>query len=517
MDCTRDGSVVTFAVFTRVVTILLQIVSNNLIPDHEADAFNPEWKINGVGDQVVYTLLGGFTHWDSAHFLYIAEYGYTKEEHFAFFPLYPFLLSFTKEQATSQQLLMFMSEHSVILICGIACNLTFFAITALVLYRLSVIVLRNEKTAYQAALLFSINPAAIFMTAAYTESLFAMLGFLAMLLLEKKYIFSSSVMFAVATATRSNGVVACGFFLYLFARRIIWELFCLHRCFNFKAMVQSFTKTLVYLLLTIVTLISVFCPFIIFQYYAYVKFCTDEKLFSYFEIEHPWRNSPDVFDDADVTEIEDFSPPLQNVHEQPSWCNNSPPIVYSHIQEKYWNNGLFKYYEWKQIPNFMLATPMVVFCSWAVWDYCRVRWNYIKYLGLKPKKYKEDDDDKIHIGYYGDGVFVYLCHMIVLVVFGVLFMNVQVITRFISSSCPLFYWFAAAMTTPSTTNSSEENNTSDNSSSRDNIIDSATDNVLTRQILSIKSQDLKTKIILGFFLAYNLLGIILHCNFLPWT
>ena len=50
-------------------------------------------------------------------------------------------------------------------------------------------------------------------------------------------------------------------------------------------------------------------------------------------------------------------------HPMPNWCEDdrigSQFSLYVYVQCKHWNVGLFRYYEWKQIPNFILALPVL--------------------------------------------------------------------------------------------------------------------------------------------------------------
>lgn len=42
------------------------------------------------------------------------------------------------------------------------------------------------------------------------------------------------------------------------------------------------------------------------------------------------------------------------------------PVFYSYLQAKYWNIGLFKYYSWNNLPNFLLALPQTILIGAAV-------------------------------------------------------------------------------------------------------------------------------------------------------
>ena len=57
----------------------------------------------------------------------------------------------------------------------------------------------------------------------------------------------------------------------------------------------------------------------------------------------------------------------------PAWCERGGAgrgfSLYAHVQRKHWNVGLLRYYEMKQIPNFVLALPVLAlsFSSAAFW------------------------------------------------------------------------------------------------------------------------------------------------------
>ena len=97
-----------------------------------------------------------------------------------------------------------------------------------------------------------------------------------------------------------------------------------------------------------------------------------------------------------------------------------PIGMYSWIQREYWGNGLFSYWTWKQIPNFLLASPMILISCNAM---------MMKHV-LVDKTRKS---------------FLYQCfrmHWILLFIIAFLTMNIQVTTRFLSA-CPSLYWYLA--------------------------------------------------------------------------
>ena len=117
---------------------------------------------------------GGFGKWDAAYFLKIAEQGYKYKQYMAFFPFYPWLLRILAR--TLQLVLQYCaSEQSLLLACGWVLNSVFFALAAVSLYRLTLFGKKN--VALVSSLLFCFNPASVFMSSLYTESLFCCLQF----------------------------------------------------------------------------------------------------------------------------------------------------------------------------------------------------------------------------------------------------------------------------------------------------------------------------------------------------
>ena len=86
---------------------------------------------------------------------------------------------------------------------------------------------------------------------------------------------------------------------------------------------------------------------------------------------------------ADVTWDTVYSP----------WCDKLIPLPYSYIQDSYWNVRLLRYFELKQIPNFLLAAPMILLSSYAVLTYCCYQENFeiLQTLGLLHSRRKRDN------------------------------------------------------------------------------------------------------------------------------
>ena len=128
---------------------------------------------------------------------------------------------------------MFINFFSLIKISAVILSNLFFIIALDQLYELSRKVLKDEylgnskhfhaiKTvqiiftlsAYKSALFFAINPASIFFSAPYSESLNAMLTFSALSRFTKGFSAKSCIAVSLASATRANSILNAGFVVY---------------------------------------------------------------------------------------------------------------------------------------------------------------------------------------------------------------------------------------------------------------------------------------------------------------
>ncbi|NWU82858.1 PIGV mannosyltransferase, partial [Onychorhynchus coronatus] len=502
--------VVWFAGRCRALTLLLQAsaVFNLLIPDHAADAFSPpRLSEPSPWDVLVEWLLGGLSRWDAEHFLFIAERGYLYEHNCAFLPLYPLSLWAVASGALwpLQRLLRLRSR---LLLSAVLLNSLFSALAAAALYELGRVVLRRRRIAFLAALLFSLSPANVFMAVAYSESMFAFLAFGAMWQLEKGQSWLSGLLFSLASGVRANGLINAGFFLYSRGKRFALQLQV--GSGSLRRLPLLWKQVLSLASAAVLMSAGIFLPFALFQYYAYVRFC-----------------GPGTGLDPTIPE-----PLLQLARDKgyrlaamdgakPPWCSQRVPVVYSYIQDTYWNVGFLRYFELRQIPNFLLALPVTLLVSWAAWTYVSTNPRHCLTLGLERSKSEEEGKPKD--GFCCPAAFVYVVHATALLAFGVSCMHVQVLTRFLGSSSPILYWFSAHLLQehePLLWSTGTDNPPSGRSvpgKSPDSCEKGTPDNPVVRLLRNWQLITPLSKGILGFFLCYWLLGLLLHCNFLPWT
>lgn len=175
----------------------------------------------------------------------------------------------------------------------------------------------------------------------------------------------------------------------------------------------------------IANLIIIITPFALYQYYAYRKFCNYND-----------------FDD-----------------QMPDWCHSSIPISYSHVQSKYWNIGFLAYYQWKQVPNFLLALPILSVIFYSSYLYFKFNWNYLFNIFLLWNNPYQNianwsvlirpiiNDKQVTRMYQSNEKLIhcknclpFVVHSLILALISALFMHVQVSTRFIFASNPWSYW-----------------------------------------------------------------------------
>ena len=263
----------------------------------------------------------------------------------------------------------------------------------------------------------------------------------------------STFWFIFAAATRSNGTINCGYIIYYLLEEVTEK--SLKKQLSLGAILLFVLKALIYG-------IPILLPFILFNWYGFVKFCIHGILYS----KH------------------DISPEL------PVWCNKTIPIIYDHVQKENWGLGLFAYYQWKKLPNFLLAFPVIVLSIYSAYLYFSYHKHEALYCGLVHFKVKHKHGN---FQFLLKNIFPYYFHLLFLITFALLFMHVEVTTRLVLSSTPIIYWTVASF-----------------------IIKDRHASDIT-QLICWHKLGAFSKIFLVYFASYFLLGTLLHCNFLPWT
>jgi Mannosyltransferase (PIG-V) len=243
------------------------------------------------------------------------------------------------------------------------------------------------------------------------------------------------------------------------------------------------------------------------------------------------------------------------------WCN-SVSYLYGYVQRKYWNVGFLRYYEWRQLPQFMLAAPILSIAMYGVakwlqsaWYRCQdrhtkewerfpnnVAWHlyvYARYTLTDAVALQISTEAAATTGNNAPAISsrrgpssvqlivrqpqispldarrfwhsspLLLLHYIILAVtalIGLTLAHVQISTRMIASSCPALYWTMAVLVFDQ----------DDNIKKRDSA-STITSTDFYRSASRRRSSGDLGDILLLYCLVYTVVGAALHSNFLPWT
>ncbi|ORX34138.1 GPI mannosyltransferase 2 [Kockovaella imperatae] len=260
----------------------------------------------------------GTLRWDAIHYTRIALEGYHYEQHLAFMPGYMGLM-----RGAGEIVARFAGRNvgiNDVVWGGMAVNLLASMGSTTILYNLTMRI-ASKEFAIITCIFYSFPPSPAVLVSPYTEPTFALFTLLGVDLALKRRNFLSALSLATATSIRATGIfgalVPCALLMSprgvptwadLRPKRLIHRLF--------YAVILS---------------LIVASPFIAFQVYAYRSFC----------VPSPTR----------------------------PWCSAKLPLAYSFVQAEYWNNGWLNYWTLQQLPNLIIALPVLIPSYWGSYKY----------------------------------------------------------------------------------------------------------------------------------------------------
>ncbi|CDS01042.1 related to GPI18-mannosyltransferase [Sporisorium scitamineum] len=330
-----------FAIQARLLklSLIVRLVSATLlvIASHLQQAFDTSHQLlsYSLDPSTAHGLSAGsfkwllaFVRWDTIYFVASASPesvesvhggGYAWEQSLAFQPGIVGLLRVTGYLTPSLD--GSWSPTSAILVTAVLANLA-AAASPVLLYRLTWRLTRNAQLAYTAAVLSMFAPSAGTTLASPTpESFFSFASLVGMLHLESSdalgwtQVAATSFWFAVATGFRANGTLLVGYVAF----KLIGEA-------------RSGKPVLAALKLLLSAMVCV-SPSVLFQTWAYSRFCLSG-------VDRPW-------------------------------CADRVPSIYAFVQSHYWNVGLLRYWQPAQLPNFILAAPVLLAIAYTTHIYYR--------------------------------------------------------------------------------------------------------------------------------------------------
>ncbi len=477
------------AVVSRLFTLCLLFCSDILFSDHVPSGAK-------ILSSPLRSPLSSLTRWDSAWFISIAEKGYPippfskecgasggptekptpiptrssvivaeAEQSYAFFPLYPWCLRFVGRLIGPVE---GAGGSTTLAIAGCIVSMISFLVAACALHQLIKNIFHGRPNARKEAnftlIAFCWNPAGVFFSVCYTESIFAALVFTAIALLyapnrrglnfQRFTGWVSAFLFALATLARSNGILNACFVAYWGFNRIVK---------GYGRHDRSIAKTFVLFLEMVLQIALVIAPMSLFQLSCYNTFCLSNAEASVF---HPWCSG------------------------SPSLLSLGRPSLYSWVQHRYWGVGFLKYYQLKQVPNFVLAFPSILLSAWGLFHYlsalCKLlRSSSLSYMSLLvelllPNQASHRFVTKEHVLPPIVMLLPLMVHWAGFLGVCVFFANIQVTIRLLAAACPPFHW------------------------------------VIGRILSGDEGPRAKTIVTL-WIASYTILGTVLHANFYPWT
>ncbi|KMZ69600.1 GPI mannosyltransferase [Zostera marina] len=452
--------VVRIAVISRIIMVAMILLWRFFLHPYDTSAYINPPCLSGVPQRSnppmwphVGSVIEGSIVWDSVYFVRIAECGYEYEQTYAFFPILPVLISLMSRSVFAP-LIPIVGYRAVLGLSGYVLNNIAFVLAAMYFYRLSVLVLKEPAAAMRASVLFCFNPASIFYSSVYTESLYALFSFGGLYNLFTGYNTIAVVFFALSGFARSNGVLNAGYFCFQTMHIVYKSIFQMNRpIFALQEIVVAVLRS-----------VCIFSPFIAFQTYGYYNICTQ----------------PGIATD-------NLSP----------WCKARVPLLYDYLQSHYWGVGFLRYFQLKQLPNFLLASPILSLAVCSIVQYAKVRPDLLYSLGFQGSTKEKDNaslfitsgvaqkfDDNFDVytsvsskvvkgnmiqrlnrkekqpsfgysslpqaknhsqgkqGYFSFSILPFIYHLTFLTFTAFFVMHVQVASRFLSASPPI-YWFAS--------------------------------------------------------------------------
>jgi Gpi18-like mannosyltransferase len=247
-------------------------------------------------------------------------------------------------------------------------------------------------------------------------------------------------------------------------------------------------------------------------------------------------------------------------HTSKKYCENHGKSIYSYcdiysaVQRQYWNVGAFRYYQIKQIPNFLLAAPITIISFFTFFYFASRLLRDVKKRIIEDCEFKRSNKISLSSSF---SVCVCVClsclqsplsshllHLLAVTVLGAVVAHVQIVTRLICSSCPVIYiGLAVLLTDCSRPNSagSEHNSDREFSSQQNTVAEqSECSSIISEEhsptgfkvqdptIIVENSMNAKSQkylfysqsvpyFVISYVILFNILGIMLHPNFYPWT
>jgi phosphatidylinositol glycan class V len=315
------------------------------------------------------------------------------------------------------------------LLCAVFLNFIYFILTTVYLFKLTNILFNNNRLiSLFTIIIYCINPANVFFNAAYSESLFSALTFSGLYYLYKYKnendginLLISLMLFFLSGLTRSNGLINFGYIGYVYLKIFFSKVKLKKNDANICNILSKSIdiwgvfNSLLHLIRIIISFVFIAGSFLLYQYYIYLKFCDLVDIKSKLPkqlIKYANQNNYKLINDLDLKQLE--------------WCNKTLPFSYGDIQSKYWGVGFMSYWRIKQIPNFLLAAPILIISFYSLKSYFKSLScsNFFNLLGLID--FNHDNSTFYKQFHKNQNLIPFAFHLIFLLISSIFFMHIQV-------------------------------------------------------------------------------------------
>ncbi|GAA5985201.1 hypothetical protein JCM10908_002567 [Rhodotorula pacifica] len=303
-------SIIAISLLLRLSTLAILVLANFLLPTWDAEVTTLAYPLP--------RLLEPFVRWDTVHFMHIALDGYTSDQQSAFLPGLPGLMRVGGEVVHRIQHGGRDVTAQDVVIAGVVASAIASTAAAVVFNRLTRRLFSTRPDfAATATILFLLAPSRPTLHAVpYTEPFSALFTFLGMLLFSRQRDLLASLAWAAGSTFRAQGVVlGVGFFGWQYLLHNVWKD---GPAFSRRHLRRLLVNAPTFLVLSAISA----APFLAFEAFIFRQFC------------------------------------LSKLTERP-WCTRGIGMSYGWVQREYWNSGFLRYWRLLQLPNFLLAAPVL--------------------------------------------------------------------------------------------------------------------------------------------------------------
>lgn len=454
------GVVCAVALGSRILCVALAVTWSALFPDVQFNSASSLLDAQFSKGSLPWTLAKPFLRWDAEYFFSIAAgQFYRADFHHAFFPGYPLLV-----RVLGWLFPVFSTAYGIVAAGVLVSNVAFIAATCGVFQFTKDLLeicathygavehpaVRRNAVALLASVAFALNPANIFASALYSESLYAAVFVWAMVALfqfekaeaagaiwrAQAALIAATLLLTYGTFIRSNGILALIplFFAVLRTCPILG-----HRTVptdqvkGRRTAAGNTTHFVLHWIQAASLAVCVAVPLLSVLGLGYRRYCRSDASSLSQEgnpVHGVWRQFvPNAWLFVRRVGWGAEDKPVQGTP-QPDWCHNRVPSIYGYIQKAYWGVAPFAYWKWSKLDRFLSS---IAFYGMACYLIVRGMVAILMLCRTKEGHRRNGWRTALHSPVLG-----HLLHLTVVTACMACIANVEVLVRMLIG-CPLYF------------------------------------------------------------------------------